>query len=134
VHDSQHKPTRHAPTVYGFDDEGERVPVVAPPEDCGDDEAVASEAERIVQDRKPLAFILRELVALLVTAKTPLQLWQFVQVLAFFFDMSDCRTLTQLASKLNVSKGRVSQIISALPCELRFLRHLKRRPAAKPRP
>lgn len=59
----------------------------------------------------------------------PLAIGQQVVVLAYLTGQSDCRTQRELARRLNVSPGRVCQILRDLPSDLQPMRRLQRRTA-----
>jgi hypothetical protein len=117
--DIQHKQTFTAPPGFGFE-AGERVPIVLP---------VDSDNETETEQRGDSRPGLLKLIALLTENATPLQAGQRMHLIAYLVGVSDCKTHTDFARKLNVSPGRVSQIIRELPSELSAVCNLKSRTA-----
>lgn len=114
----QHKRTPVASSGFGFDDAGERVPVVMP----------GAESDGEVPQADSLRILL-ELVALMTKNATPLQTGQQMHLIAYLLNVSDCKTHAEVARQLNVTPGRVSQILRELPAELAHLSDLKSRTA-----
>ena len=109
-------------TPYAFDDDGNPVLTVEPvyPDD-------APEADTREDTLAALVEFLRQL-----TADAPALLaGQRLHLLAYLCGASDCATQRQLATRLNVSPGRVTQILQALPSELQALARLKGRTAKR---
>jgi hypothetical protein len=121
----QHKQTHVAPSGFGFDDAGERVPVVEP-------QVLGEEAETDDARADSMQTIMR-FIKLVVTDASPLKTGQRVHLFAHLCGLTDYKTDAEFARKLNVSPGRVSQIREELPSELRVFGLLKSR-TAKARP
>jgi hypothetical protein len=119
----QHNQTQAASSGFGYE-AGECVPVVLPPDV---DDKVESDA------RADSMQAVLNLIALMTTNATPLQTGQRIHLLAYQLGLTAHKTHAELGRKLNVSPGRVSQIIRELPSELRALVNLNSR-TAKARP
>ncbi len=120
----QHKQTRVAPSGFGFDDGGERVPVTQPD---------ILEKETETETREDGLQAVLNFIALVITDAGPYKTGQRVHLLAHHFGLSDCKTDKELARKLNLSPGRVSQIKADLRDRLRDIVSLTSR-TAKARP
>lgn len=109
--------------VY-FDDEGNPVAISMPhdPENEPDDEGQDS-------SRADITTVLGEFCRMMTTSASALQAGQRVLVLAYLMGKTDCRTHRDLAERLNVSAGRVSQILREIPAEFHSLCRLKGRTA-----
>lgn len=120
--DIQHKETHpHAPG-WAFDGDGSPIATAdfAYPGDAPEDGTREDTQAAIVE-------FLRQL-----TEDTPALLaGQRLHLLAFLAGASDCQTQRQLAARLNVSPGRITQILQALPIEWQGMARLKRRAAKR---
>ena len=127
----QRLPCRRGPppmsTPYAFDDDGNPVATVdfAYPDD-------APEADTRGDTLAALVEFLRQLTEDDGQPLPALLAGQRLHLLAFLAGASDCQTQRQLATRLNVSAGRVSQILASLPTSLRCMARLKRRAAKRP--
>jgi len=138
----QNKQTRVAPSGYGFEGEGELVPIaqsdvsesVEEISDAGKRELFEmqkpSEKEAEPDARMDSREVLLRLIRFITTDSTaPLQTGQRVHLLAYKLGETKFKTDAEFARSLNVSPARVSQIIKQLPSELSVLALLKRRVA-----
>lgn len=122
--DIQYRPVHSADAGIGFEGDGElvqRVPVVEP--------EIYREPDETTGQRADTMEAIKSLVSLLTQNSSALRAGQNLHLLAYWLGVSECKTHAELASKLNVSPGRVSQIIAEFPSELASLRNLKRRTA-----
>lgn len=107
-----------------FDEAGRPCAVTDPvyPDDEGDG------SEPIRAD----AFtIMREFVRVMTEGATALQTGQRLHVLAYLSGISDATTQRELAAQLNVSPGRVTQILHGIPGDLQSVCRLKGRTAKR---
>ena len=113
-------------TPYAFDDDGNPVLTVEPvyPDD-------APEADTREDTLAAILELLRNLTEDDGQPLPPLLTGQRLHLLAYLAGVTDCRTQRQLATRLNVSPGRVTQILQALPSELQALARLKGRTAKR---
>ena len=81
--------------------------------------------------RQDLQSAILEFLRQLTGDSTALLAGQRLHLLAYLAGVSDCRTQRELADRLNVSPGRVTQILQALPSELQGMAQLKRRTAKR---
>jgi hypothetical protein len=102
-----------------FDDEGNPVPVVEP--------AVYDPEPEADGDRGDLREAIGNFVEMLAGVGDAKLTGQVVQVLAFLAGRTPCRTKAELAARLKVSPGRISQILQAIPAEFRSLAELRNR-------
>jgi len=121
--DIQHKETRPPATGFGFDSDGSRVATAdfVYPGDGPEDKPTRGDT---------LAAICQFLRDLTEDAPALLA-GQRLHLLAYLCGASDCQTQRQLAAKLNVTPGRISQILARLPSEWQGMARLKRRTAKR---
>ena len=75
--------------------------------------------------------IIAKFLRIITNQNTALQAGQRVYALAYLLGISNLQTQRELARQLNVSSGRVTQILQAFPIELRSLCRLKGRTAKR---
>jgi hypothetical protein len=114
-HSIQHKATVVAPSGFGYDDDGNRVPVEMPADPTCAEEFHEDDARRL-REETILRFISR-----LISAGTAENIGRKVLILSFKLHLPDGPgTLEQLGKlfstggRLGVGKARVSQIFSKL--------------------
>ncbi len=110
----QHKPTQTTPSGFGFDDDGERVPVVeqeCPPEEAEEGLLSEQDERRVRQET-----IVRLFTRLVEGDSDAESVGRKVLVLSYL--LKRCpgapRSLAELGARMGVTKGRASQIVSAL--------------------
>jgi hypothetical protein len=77
--------------------------------------------------RADLEEVVSEFLRMMTANGNALQVGQRMIVLAYLAGKTDCRTHAELAERLNISAGRVSQILSDIPMAFYSLCRLKRR-------
>ena len=111
----QHKQTFAAPSGFGFDDDGQRVPVAM----LDQPESESEPSER--DEAKIRLEVFVRLISHLLRSDDQEQLWRAVQVLGFDLRLADgARNDVELAARLGVSRRQAHNIINELhrqnPC------------------
>ena len=107
-----------------FDEAGEPVAVSHPVYETADDD----EGDTIRADAQT---IIGEFLRMMTASATALQVGQRMIVLAYLTGKFEANTQRELATALNVSPGRVTQIMAEIPSELQGLSRLKGRTAKR---